>query len=159
MGPTWGPPGTWRSKMGPLLAHEPCLPVYQLFWMMFHFHADGGHEVIVDVRGGFWIVFWTQYGVPQDINWQIGVTGYQYRRSIGQYISTIIDTYITSHHIISHHISHIIAHHISHHIAWHNTSYYTTNHITYNITLHIASHHIFSTFLCFCGFDIECVCF
>ena len=31
MGPTWGPPGSCRPQMGPMLAHEPC---YQGFlWM------------------------------------------------------------------------------------------------------------------------------
>ena len=24
MGPTWGPPGSYRPQMGPMLAHEPC---------------------------------------------------------------------------------------------------------------------------------------
>ena len=25
MGPTWGPPGSCRSQMGPILTHEPCV--------------------------------------------------------------------------------------------------------------------------------------
>ena len=31
MGPTWGPPGSCRPQMGPMLAHEPC---YQRYYAM-----------------------------------------------------------------------------------------------------------------------------
>ena len=36
MGPTWGPPGSCRSQMGPNLAPWPC---YQGQWYGKHFHA------------------------------------------------------------------------------------------------------------------------
>ena len=52
MGPTWGPPGSCRPQMGPILPHEPC---YQGYWVNDIMRCQwlGDHFIRLSIRGKY----------------------------------------------------------------------------------------------------------
>ena len=69
MGPTWGPPGSCRPQMGPMLAHEPCYQgCYCSLWIM---SLDKWYQVMKVMKSNY-IHIWVEWFAVAQL-WCIGI--------------------------------------------------------------------------------------
>ena len=87
MGPTWGPHGSCRPQMGPILAHEPFYMGYGVTrpqWVkhsqVAKIHSQGRHEYPLYIESIWWqlITSWDKEPGPW---FNIKMSSYQYRES------------------------------------------------------------------------------